>query len=95
MLTNVIDFDLRVMPAVEAPRVHHQWMPDTLTFERDGISADTLALLAAKGHTVRERTPPDEGPSQGDAETIAIDPKTNLRYGAADPRSSDARAVGY
>ena len=57
-------------------------------------SADTLAMLTAKGHTVRERQSSD-GAYQGDAETIAIDPKTNLRLGAADPRKPDSRAVGY
>ncbi|WP_414664655.1 gamma-glutamyltransferase [Horticoccus sp. 23ND18S-11] len=93
VLTNVIDFEQPVAQAVEAPRVHHQWMPDQLTFERYGMSADTLAILTAKGHTLRERQS-YEGGYQGDAETIAIDPKTNLRLGAADPRKPDTRAVG-
>ena len=51
-------------------------------------------MLIARGHTVRERSS-YEGAYQGDAETIAIDPKTHLRLGAADPRKPDARAVGY
>jgi gamma-glutamyltranspeptidase/glutathione hydrolase len=83
-----------VMQAVEAPRVHHQWMPDTLGYERYGISADTAALLTAKGHVLKERVS-YEGGYQGDAETIFVDPKTNLRHGAADPRKPDSRAVGY
>jgi gamma-glutamyltranspeptidase/glutathione hydrolase len=94
ILTHVIDFELPVMQAVEAPRVHHQWMADTLTFEKNGLSADTLALLQARGHTVRERQS-YEGGYQGDAETIALDPKTRLRLGAADPRKPDSRAVGH
>jgi gamma-glutamyltranspeptidase/glutathione hydrolase len=94
VVTNVIDFGMPVAQAVEAPRVHHQWMPDVLTFERYGMSADTLHLLTAKGHTVRERQS-YEGAYQGDAETIAIDPKTGHLLGAADPRKPDSRAVGY
>jgi gamma-glutamyltranspeptidase/glutathione hydrolase len=94
VILNVIDYRWPVMQALEAPRVHHQWMPDEFTYERCGLSADTVALLKAKGHALIERAPAD-GSYQGDAETIAIDPKTNLRSGAADPRSADARAVGY
>lgn len=94
IILNVIDHRMPAMQAVEAPRVHHQWMPDQLTFERNGISADTLAILESKGHTVRERVS-YEGGYQGDGETIYIDPQTNLRHGAADPRKPDSSAAGY
>jgi len=56
-------------------------------------SADTVALLKAKGHAVKERTS-YEGGYQGDADTIFIDPASRLRHGAADPRKFDSRAVG-
>jgi gamma-glutamyltranspeptidase / glutathione hydrolase len=82
------------MQAVEAPRIHHQWMPDTLSYEKLGISKDTASLLTAKGHVLKERVS-YEGGYQGDAETIFVDPKTNLRHGAPDPRKPDSRAVGY
>jgi gamma-glutamyltranspeptidase/glutathione hydrolase len=94
LILNVVDHGMPAMAAVEAPRVHHQWMPDELTFERNGLSADTLALLQAKGHTVKERVS-YEGGYQGDAETILIDPATKLRHGAADPRKPDSRALGH
>jgi gamma-glutamyltranspeptidase / glutathione hydrolase len=94
VITNVIDYHMPVAQAVEAPRIHHQWMPDTLTHEYLGISADTIAALTARGHVIKERIS-YEGGYQGDAETIMIDPKTNLRLGAADPRKPDAKAVGY
>lgn len=94
VILNVVDHKMPVAQAVESPRVHHQWMPDQLSFERYSISADTLALLKAKGHTVVERQS-YEGGYQGDAETIAINPTTNARLGAADPRKPDSRAVGY
>lgn len=94
IITNVIDHEMPVMQAVEAPRIHNQWMPDIVTFERFGMNADTAALLRAKGHTVRERVS-YEGAYQGDGETIAIDWKTGLRAAAPDPRKGDAAAVGY
>jgi gamma-glutamyltranspeptidase/glutathione hydrolase len=90
VISNVIDFDMPVMQAVEAPRIHHQWMPDELVYERYGMSPDTAALLRAMGHTLH-----DSGRYQGEAESISIDPKTGLRSGAADPRLPDTRAMGY
>ena len=94
IITNVIDHQMSVMQAVEAPRFHHQWMPDTLTYERNGLSVDTLNLLEAMGHKIA-RHENFEGAYQGDGETIMVDPKTHLILGAADPRKSDAKAVGY
>jgi gamma-glutamyltranspeptidase/glutathione hydrolase len=94
IITNVIDHRMPVQKAVEAPRVHNQWMPDVLMFESWGLSPDTAALLTAQGYKLVERDS-YEGTYQGDGETIAIDPKTNLRLGASDPRKSDAAAVGY
>jgi gamma-glutamyltranspeptidase / glutathione hydrolase len=94
VISNVVDHGMPVMQAVEAPRIHHQWMPDVLTYERYGISKDTAALLTAKGHTLKERVS-YEGAYQGDAETVFVDPKTNVRHGAADPRKPDSLAVGY
>ncbi len=51
VLLNVIDFHMNIQDAVDAPRFHHQWKPDTLYLER-GISPDTVALLQARGHHV-------------------------------------------
>lgn len=90
IVTNVIDFQMPVAQAVEAPRIHHQWMPDQLEFEKYGLSVDTVVALRAMGHTVVERPG-----YQGDAESIAIDPATGKIFGASDPRQADARAVGY
>ena len=94
IITNVIDHSMPVQQAVEAPRINEQWMPDVITFERFGMSPDTIAALKAKGHTLNERAS-YEGAYQGDGETIAVDAKTGLLLGAADPRKNDAKAVGY
>jgi gamma-glutamyltranspeptidase/glutathione hydrolase len=94
IISNVIDFGMPVQQAVEAPRIHHQWMPDEITFERYGISADTALALKARGQKVKERAS-YEGAYQGDGESIAIDPKSGLRFGAADPRKADSKAIGY
>jgi gamma-glutamyltranspeptidase/glutathione hydrolase len=100
VLTNVIDFNFTVTRAVDAPRFHHQWMPDTLRYEPYFTSPDTLKQLQSMGHKfavsrLYANAPEAEGRNMGDAESILIDPKTALRLGASDPRSPDSAAVGY
>jgi gamma-glutamyltranspeptidase / glutathione hydrolase len=51
VILNVIDFGMNVQDAVDAPRVHHQWLPDKLSLER-GVSPDTVALLKSRGYDV-------------------------------------------
>jgi len=87
IILNVTIFEMDIAQAVEAPRVHHQWLPDITSFESWGISPDTQTLYEAKGHQVRYRN------SQGRAHCIMI--KDNLLYGAADSRSYDGRAIGF
>jgi len=93
VISNVVDFQMTPMQAVEAPRIHHQWMPDVLTYEKLSMSTDTIRALEARGHTVRMRQS-YEGTYQGDAETVFID-ADGLRHGAADPRKGDSAAIGY
>jgi gamma-glutamyltranspeptidase/glutathione hydrolase len=94
VVSNVIDFGQSATQAVESPRIHHQWMPDSLSYERNGLNPDTAAILKSLGHDFQERAS-YEGSYQGDAETIMVAPQTRLRLGAADPRKGDAKAVGY
>lgn len=91
IITNILDHEMPVMQAVEFPRFHHQWQPSDISYERFGMSPDTTALLVAMGHKLTERP----NVISGDGETIAIDPKTKLRLGAADPRKPDSKAIGY
>ncbi|MFA5180628.1 MAG: gamma-glutamyltransferase [Syntrophales bacterium] len=87
VIMNVIDHGMNIQEAVNAPRVHNEWLPDELQIEK-GISPDTIKLLSGMGHTVAVGAP------MGAASSILIDGKTSMRYGAADPRR-DGSALGY
>jgi gamma-glutamyltranspeptidase/glutathione hydrolase len=87
IIINVIDFDMSIREAVDAPRLHHQWFPDRARFEGVGRYAPIVARLRRMGHQVA-------GTRQGDAHSIWVDPRTGLYYGAAD-RRIDGKAAGY
>ena len=67
-LTNIIDFGMAPQDAVAAPRFHHQFLPDTLFYERGGFAPATLAALAERGYHLAEQSP------WGAVELIAIGP---------------------
>jgi gamma-glutamyltranspeptidase/glutathione hydrolase len=98
VLMNVVDYGLDIAQAVNAPRFHHQWIPDELALEY-GISPDTKRALETKGQHLRVgRETSDTGrrtPQWGDAECIMIDLKTGERLGASDGRNDAGAAVGY
>ena len=87
-LVNVIDFGMNIQEAVDAPRLHHQWLPDETRYERWGLSPDTLALLRARGHQMVETR------VQGAVSAIYHDGKNDLLEGAEDRRRTSA-AVGF
>ena len=87
-ILGVVDFGMNVQEAIDAPRFHHQWLPDELRYEKNGLSPDTRALLAAKGHTLVEVA------NQGVAQAIAYDAKEDVLEGAADRRDRDGAAIG-
>ncbi len=89
VILNVIDHGMNVAEAIEAPRIHHQWLPNVTSFEALGISPDTKRLYEMMGHRVRFRG------TQGRAMGIFLNHTANLIYGAADSRSYDGRAVGH
>ncbi len=86
---NVMDFDMGIQAAVDATRMHHQWLPDLILVEADGITADTQRRLEEMGYQVIVRG------SQGRANSIMIDPVTGQRIGAPDSRNGDSAARGY
>ena len=87
ILMGVVDYGLDIQEAVNAPRYHHQWMPDAILME-DRISPDTVGLLESRGHKIRTQH------FWGDGECIMIDPKSGERLGASDGRNN-GKAVGY
>jgi len=89
VITNVVDYGMNIQQAIDAPRIHHQWLPDELVFEPYGLSGDTQNALTARGHKLAKPR------YLGDAEGIMIEEKTGMRLGATDPRRSDGLAVGY
>lgn len=89
VIVNVVDFGMNIQQAIDAPRFHHQWMPDRIQFEPLGINRDTRAALERKGHVFAEKPG-----NMGDAEGVMIDAKTGIRLGASDPRSGGV-PVGY
>src|SRR5215470_15759981 len=56
VMLNVMDFGMNVQDAIDFPRIHHQWKPDTLGIER-GVSPDTIALLKKAGYSIEEAKP--------------------------------------
>ncbi len=88
IVSNHVDFGLPVRTSVDAPRFHHQNLPDEIRYEKGGLPPATVTALEAMGHRVVER----EGTS-GDVESIWIAPD-GTRYGAADRRGR-GQALGY
>jgi gamma-glutamyltranspeptidase/glutathione hydrolase len=86
VVLNVTAWNRTGREAVDAPRFHHQWMPDRLDVEMDGISEDTAAKLRALGHNVRIQG------RQGSAQTIWFHPITGTAFGVADMRDQTAKA---
>ena len=89
VLLNLVDGGMGMQAAVNAPRFHHQWLPDVLFTEHNGLPAPTVAALEAMGYHVRD------GGEQGTAHSIFVDPRMGTRVGAADPRDADAGASGH
>ena len=82
---NVVEFEMNVSQAISAPRVHHQWIPNQLSFEGD-IPRDVRTNLAARGHVVVETT------GVGAGQIVVIDgPRL---FGASDPRKG-GQPAGY
>ena len=88
VILNVVDFGMNIQDAIDAPRVHHQWLPDRLSIER-AISPDTVALLKARGYDV------DYSPGVVLAQTAAIVSDGGWLQGGSDGRSAAGKAAGY
>jgi len=83
VVINVLDFEMEIQAAVDAPRMHHQWFPDKLRVEPELAKdhPESMRALTERGHLIEQSR-------QGDAHSIWIDPKTRQATGAADRRIS-------
>jgi len=93
-IMNVVDFGMGVREAIDAPRIHHQWLPDQIFAEPMALDADTRALLEQRGHKIEDVNP------WGAAAAIVAAPDANepdgiMLYGADDARRPGGGAVGH
>jgi gamma-glutamyltranspeptidase/glutathione hydrolase len=108
-IMNMIDHGMNPQEAVDAPRVHHQWLPDTLYAERFALSADTHAALEDMGYKITQQNnwgaaalivvgPPHEPDNVPDASPSDVAAGGQMRpglfYGAIDSRRPAGVAIG-
>ncbi|EOX5554792.1 gamma-glutamyltransferase [Yersinia enterocolitica] len=107
---NVIDHGMAPQEAVDAPRIHHQWLPDEVYYEQRGVSADSLNLLKTMGYKMVEQNPWGaaelilvglagvEGVSpanSGNDSAVSGKVREGYLYGANDVRRPAGAAIGY
>lgn len=88
-ILNVTEFDMGMQEAVNAPRFHHQWLPDLVNFEPQAFGATLVDQLKSKGYLINEAN----SPIIGKVDAIRVLPNGKLE-GGADPRGDD-KAVGF
>ncbi|WP_272668445.1 gamma-glutamyltransferase [Providencia sp. PROV038] len=106
---NIIDHGMPPQEAVNAPRIHHQWLPDEVYYEQRGVSKDTLALLDKMGYQMVEQTPwgaaelimvaiPEgagvSAKSSGNDSAVSGKVREGFIYGSNDVRRPAGSAVG-
>lgn len=98
-IVNVVDHGMNIQEAIDAPRIHHQWLPDTVYIEPFGLSPDTEKLLAGMGYhlDVTEATwGQAAGILVGGKSLAEIEKGGGARYnGAIDSRAASGEAIGY
>jgi len=97
VILNVIDYGMNIQEAVDAPRLHQQWWPDSTFVENFALSPDTQKILLAMGHKLIRSRPANHvaailvGAPSLDATAVGA----NRYYGANDPRGNTGLALGY
>lgn len=89
VITNVIDYDMNISEAVNAPRIHYQGLPNLVITEPLALKSDVVQDLWEMGYRVAPFL------SWGAAESILVNPKTKLIYGANDSRKIAGKAFAY
>jgi gamma-glutamyltranspeptidase/glutathione hydrolase len=96
-ILNVVDYGMNIQEAVDAPRFHQQWLPETTNIERFAFSPDTQKLLTDMGHKLGAPQPANHlaaiivGAPSLDGKPVGA----NRYYGANDPRRNTGLALGY
>ncbi len=88
-ILNVIDFRMNIQQAVDAPRIHHQWLPDEVMAEKDYLNPDSKQKLEAMGYHFHEVA------AWGADEAILVEPGKGMIEGANDKRRPGGLAAGY
>ena len=91
VILNVIDNGMNIEQAVEAGRIHHQWLPDVTVIEKWATTSDSLRIYESLGHRVRIR----EGGAQGSVMAVHINRSAGVIEGSADRRRPEASAIGW
>lgn len=92
VILNRIEFNMNIQEAVNAPRIHHQWYPDSLYIEKFAVTDDTSENLRKMGYALADRDKTFR--VLGSTQAILIDADNDVIYGAADPRRNSS-AKGY
>ena len=92
-ILNVLAFNMNIAEATAAPRIHHQWQPDTLISER-GVSDDTLRILEGRGF-ILPKNPDGSFQHRVMGRANSIMRAGGLFLGAADTRDGDGAAIGF
>lgn len=87
-IMNVVDFGMNIQQSISAPRLHHQWYPQSVSIEPGLLTPESKQALEAMGHSFEIHQ------AIGADEAIMIDPATGQRQGASDPRRPAGMAAG-
>ncbi|HMY76592.1 MAG TPA: gamma-glutamyltransferase, partial [Blastocatellia bacterium] len=96
-ITNVIDHRMNIQQAIDAPRIHHQWLPDQIRFEPASLASEVLRKLQDMGHKFAEKQGFQsilDSTTMGDCQGIMIEAGTGIRLGGSDSRRG-GKSVGY
>jgi gamma-glutamyltranspeptidase / glutathione hydrolase len=88
-ILNVFEFGMNAQAAVDAPRIHMQWLPDRVEYEPNALTAATLDALRGDGYAFAEV------PFWGSAQAIVVDLATGMLQGGTDRRRPSGAALGY
>jgi gamma-glutamyltranspeptidase / glutathione hydrolase len=107
-IVNVVDYNMDIQSAVDAPRIHHQWLPDTVYYEPHSLSMDTEEALLRMGHTLTPQAPwgsaqsieipyrdiQTNPPTKSNIGEVSILLRKGIRYGGLDHRAPAGSARG-